>query len=166
MKIICIKIKNNETGLYSRGGTDCKCIHNRSWSQFGKAWTSLNTFKNHLNQYIRCNSYSSNFQNLIPETWNAEIYYYDKLNNINIIIIPANIVYPSLNFYKMINEYYKDNNDSKLKYHVKRYFLKYWHSMFNSVLNDGKMDFNFKMIEENYYEIIKKIESEFKYLND
>ena len=43
------KIRNKETGLFSRGGTKPANI----WSKEGKSWTNIGHLKNHLNQFTQ-----------------------------------------------------------------------------------------------------------------
>ncbi|MNH66463.1 hypothetical protein D3C73_184940 [compost metagenome] len=42
------KIRNKETGLFSKGGTNTYNL----WSKEGKSWSNIGHLKNHLNQFL------------------------------------------------------------------------------------------------------------------
>jgi hypothetical protein len=45
------KIRNKETGLFSKGGSYSKDI----WTKEGKSWSNIWHLKNHLNQFLDWN---------------------------------------------------------------------------------------------------------------
>lgn len=62
------KIRNKETGLFSKGGTSFS-EKNDIWVKEGKTWSNLGHLKNHLNLFFT----SSNFKNSRYPYNNAEI---------------------------------------------------------------------------------------------
>lgn len=105
MKFEVYKIKNSETGLYSRGGVDPR------WGVKGKAWSGKGPLKSHLRQfctdymYLQSDGsltgsgfYSSTktikgWWNEIPETWIVEHYTPDGMTQ-----YPAKGLYPETSY--------------------------------------------------------------------
>jgi hypothetical protein len=50
-KMIFYKIRDKETGLFSKGGVGADWSHHH-WSKSGKVWRGLGPLRSHLNQYL------------------------------------------------------------------------------------------------------------------
>jgi len=51
MKLELYKVRNKQTGLFSKGGVYCDSTYSGYWSKKGKVWTSAGAMRRHLFQY-------------------------------------------------------------------------------------------------------------------
>jgi hypothetical protein len=54
---IFYKIRNKNTGLFSKGGTRYRSTGDVQWSKQGKTWDTLGKLRSHLNQHLSDGSY-------------------------------------------------------------------------------------------------------------
>jgi len=63
------KIRNKNTGLFSRGGDTVKSENPHNWNKEGKVWKTKQAFGAHLSQYIHHDVYNNTFVIHIPDDW-------------------------------------------------------------------------------------------------